>query len=786
LFDPKKNEFTIEDRSQLIYALTEAVTLEHLLMCQYLFAGASLKTHVAELTNKDRRYFQIERIRYWKRKLFEIAREEMQHLALAMNLLVSVGGAPTFARPNFPAENQFYKTRLADGTYAALEMTLEKFSGPKEEPLRTINRFIRFERPKDIPPEPAVLLAVPAANLYDTVGELYSAIRRAFDDLPGSVIDVDDQYDPSDEDAQRIRLPNRPPIQNIAKNPTEAKTIIDQIVFQGEGYPDRQKDPRAHYRIFLELRRQFADELALDPDFDPSRPVVSNPLTRVHEDTPVGRATILDESIDGGLQFGLLQLFAGAYEVLLGFLGQLFGPMPSASVKSPAFRAIETLTFLPFMTEVMAPLAEVLTQIPAKVGKREVLGAGFEVTSNDFLIPSINIATRLADERINILSREAFRLSNQLSALAIDDPAKQLEFIGKTLSILNDELKSRSVHGWPPSSDVWDDTFSEAAPDKFNYSFKEHVALELCFEGVAQIRLATDPDGAAVKRGITGNGFAIGDEPDLDRVIRFDPKAAVQRSHCPPIGVRVYSARIVRQSLMPWDERGIQVPFLKGAQVNLADSPVFEGRNHVVAEDGEPIDPFSIAIQGPGGFTLRRRTIGIPINDMTPLQRRGTGRYPVGGGKSDAAMQKNLSIMSRIDPHFSFDSPADYVQSRIQDLENDYSALRGSAAEYGPEGAKLEFRLRSLKEGLRDARELDARPIRWTRYFFYVSYRHFVSGEITGDLGSMSTRFALPKEASSFEVLKWFVQYDFGFFDTDAMSACVSGKLYIPLMVVGG
>src|SRR5437870_1640054 len=123
MFNPSKDQFVIADRSQLIYALTEAATLEHVLMCQYLFAGASLKTHVSELGVSARRYHQIELIRYWKRKLFEIGREEMQHLSMAMNLLVAVGGSPTFERPNFPNSNLYYKQRLEDGTIRGLDMT---------------------------------------------------------------------------------------------------------------------------------------------------------------------------------------------------------------------------------------------------------------------------------------------------------------------------------------------------------------------------------------------------------------------------------------------------------------------------------------------------------------------------------------------------------------------------------------------------------------------------------------------------------------------------------------
>src|SRR5262245_57269718 len=151
----------IDNRSQLIYALTEVTELEHLLMCQYLFAAASLKTDLAELGTADRRYYQNELIRDWKRALIGIAREEMQHLAFANNLLISVEGAANFARPNFPSANRFYRTGPAS---PGLEMSLEPFS------LATVERFIRFETSQIEEPDArmAVLEAVPDPNYYET------------------------------------------------------------------------------------------------------------------------------------------------------------------------------------------------------------------------------------------------------------------------------------------------------------------------------------------------------------------------------------------------------------------------------------------------------------------------------------------------------------------------------------------------------------------------------------------------------------------------------------------
>jgi hypothetical protein len=262
---------------------------------------------------------------------------------------------------------------------------------------------------------------------------------------------------------------------------------------------------------------------------------------------------VVNEAVDAGFQFNLLQLFGGTYEVLLSWLGQLFSR--GGGKKPPALRAIETITFLPFMSEVIAPLAELLTLVPVPRGSDKRLGPTFEVSSNDFLIPPLPIAMTLSFERLRDLAALAVRLTDQAAGFRLTDVAERLGFVAKTLHLLSDELDSRTNHGWPPSPSDWEPKYSEQATDTFQYEFSKHAVLELRFEGVAQCRLATDPDGADVRRGVTGNGFAVGDEPDLDRAIRFQPEKAVLRSHCPRVGVVVKTASLKQRSLLSWRSR---------------------------------------------------------------------------------------------------------------------------------------------------------------------------------------------------------------------------------------
>lgn len=135
--------------------------------------------------------------------------------------------------------------------------------------------------------------------------------------------------------------------------------------------------------------------------------------------------------------------------------------------------------------------------------------------------------------------------------------------------------------------------------------------LRIEFDGFFQCRLATDPDPWDEPRGISGWTFALAGEPDLDRIVRFQDPLVV-RSHGPPIGVEVR-----RVSL-----HGEAVPDhpLVGGRVELLDNPKFEGRNGLVAEDGqEPILPFHLAISG-SGMRLRRAdpldSRGRPIHEV--------------------------------------------------------------------------------------------------------------------------------------------------------------------------
>src|SRR4029078_676446 len=126
----------ITTHAELIDALRTASELEHQLMAQYLFAVYSLKRYTWEGLEP----VALERVRRWSSSIALIARQEMEHLGLALNLLSAIGGTPSFTRPNMPQRRDYY------GEEAGLKLTLTRGD------LTTIKRFQHFEAPENLLP----------------------------------------------------------------------------------------------------------------------------------------------------------------------------------------------------------------------------------------------------------------------------------------------------------------------------------------------------------------------------------------------------------------------------------------------------------------------------------------------------------------------------------------------------------------------------------------------------------------------------------------------------------
>ena len=95
----REQEIVIEDREELIFMLSEAATLEHMVMCGYLYAAFSMKHEKGQGLDSN----GLKLVGQWDRAVSQVAVQEMLHLSLVNNLLTSIGAAPTSCDPTSPS-----------------------------------------------------------------------------------------------------------------------------------------------------------------------------------------------------------------------------------------------------------------------------------------------------------------------------------------------------------------------------------------------------------------------------------------------------------------------------------------------------------------------------------------------------------------------------------------------------------------------------------------------------------------------------------------------------------
>jgi CDGSH-type Zn-finger protein/uncharacterized Fe-S cluster protein YjdI len=314
-------------------------------MCCYLFAAYSLKRDERELRDQERAA-----IARWRRAILDVARDEMVHLALVSNLLVSIGSAPHFGRPNFPVAPGYHP--------AGVVVSLAPFDRA------TLDHFIYLERPEGVAlPDGAGFTPntyrrgtvagrlVPTAQDYATVGHLYRGIRKGFDSLARA---LGDSALFVGEPKQQVG-PDLLPMAGLAtvRSLADAERAIDTIVRQGEGSTAREGEV-SHYAHFRAIARDYEALLAENPSFAPGRSVARSPVMR-RPPEPAGKVWVSAEPAAT-----LLDLANASYALMLRALSALFSPV---AVEAEARFALSELTTQTM--RVMGPLAERLTTLPA-------------------------------------------------------------------------------------------------------------------------------------------------------------------------------------------------------------------------------------------------------------------------------------------------------------------------------------------------------------------------------------------------------------------------------------
>ena len=339
-----ESSFVIESRVQLFSALAEAAEIEHNLMCLYLYAMFSLKRTEAEGVSR----LELEAISRWRKAILGIALEEMNHLTLVSNLTVSIGGTPSFLRPNFPSYPGLYP--------AAIIIELAQFD------MNTLDHFIYLERPRSQEikdgdsferSETYTRLSqkgrlMPTSGDYQTVGALYLSIRDAIEEL---CTRQDEEQLFCGPKAQQIGPLDSPlPGLTLVSNKSDALKAIETIITQGEGAADV---PDSHFQRFLKIKGEYGELLKVNPGFVPARPVARNPVMRKPLN-PDNRVWVTEP-----LASQYIDLANALYGMMLRLLVQIY-----AIDNRPKAAKATLLNASYGLMHAMASVAETLTHLP--------------------------------------------------------------------------------------------------------------------------------------------------------------------------------------------------------------------------------------------------------------------------------------------------------------------------------------------------------------------------------------------------------------------------------------
>jgi CDGSH-type Zn-finger protein len=420
----------VETREELLYLLTRASELEHDLACSYLYAGYSIKMRPDEggIT-----YEELLAIRGWKQKIATVAVEEMLHLAQVANIMTAVGGAPHFARANFP---------LAATTFPfGIEITLEPLSHD------LIERFMCYEMPADeaIPvhlrplcndirrrataqiDHDDIVRQQNAIEPFDvdfrTIGEFYKKIETAFDTINPERLfigDPEDQARPGYLDLPRKLIQ--------VHDAASAHRAVERIIEQGEGNLRHHAD--AHFYVFHKIHEEYeqlADRAKAEGRvFEPFRNMISNPVTRV-----VGPVDGLHRITDPSSR-ELAEIFNSVYELMLMMLTRFFA---HGGETEEQLRLLSRGT-LRMMASGLRPLGEALARMAAgPLNPGMAAGPPFGITQNVRLLSHRKAAWILFLERLYDLSRRLTILAKETTLpQQVQEAAAALESVAEHLT----------------------------------------------------------------------------------------------------------------------------------------------------------------------------------------------------------------------------------------------------------------------------------------------------------------------------------------------------------------
>lgn len=388
-------------REELIFLLTQATELEHSLSCSYLFTAFSLKS-------ADDPAFTPETaaaVTRWKRVFSRIAVEEMMHLAIVNDVLVAVGAAPNFDRPNFPHMCSYYMPDLHIELQPFNEDLLRHFIAIEQPTGGTLPlapapggpRRVEGARENKIGPDPYEL-----GSQGDVYTLIFSGMRNLADRLGETGLFIG----PPATSALSGFLGHDG--WEAIRGLDSAERMLGRVVEQGEGGPGATVD--SHHEQFVSVLDEYLAIKAVDPAFEPARPVLANPFARTPPEASGGEVNLIDDHF----AIQVSDLFNEAYGAMLQILARFFTTTTETEEEAAALGDAAVI----LMVGTLLPLGELLTRLPAGIGQPGKTAGPSFVVHTMHPLPHKEAAWALIRER-------CAELRDYTLELATEAPAEQ-------------------------------------------------------------------------------------------------------------------------------------------------------------------------------------------------------------------------------------------------------------------------------------------------------------------------------------------------------------------------
>lgn len=340
------HDLRLAPRDEAVLLLTAAAEIEHALMVQYLYAAYSVRAP------RETTPAELDRI---QDLLFQIAREEMGHLATVQNLLHLIGGPLNFNREHSPYASEIYPFRfklepLTGGSLAKYVIA--------ESPLQLPDRFPAQDE------QLLSQLAVEAQRSNDGrplnhVGVIFARLQRLFRGGEGGLLDEDFRLDRHQLQAKFSDwgyTPRRPSegealiiesfdAVDAAQLRSAAVAAVAKIGAQGEGFdlpPAGPDESESHFERFLDLYKRV--RALSDTGVQITWPLTENANTTespLEKPDSTQMVDLVDEAhaargrITHPRAKAWAQLFNLRYRLLLGHLSHFLGLSQELYVTDP-------------------------------------------------------------------------------------------------------------------------------------------------------------------------------------------------------------------------------------------------------------------------------------------------------------------------------------------------------------------------------------------------------------------------------------------------------------------